>query len=270
MNAIVETVETRMRELGLEFMAAGLESFLESQTREDNTLAQSLADLMEVESIPRKERAARSRVKLSGMPVIKRLEDFELDWLKGGMTRRQLAELSSLAFVTRKENLILMGPSGLGKTHLMLALAHKACMTGHTAWYTSCIDLMEDLTRAREQGRLKRRLTWMRKPHIMLVDEVGYEELTKEQANLFFQVVNARYEHGSMILTTNKSFGRWAEILNDEAIATATLDRLLHHAHVFSLKGDSYRMKDRMKIGVVDPGEPQEKRNSETVENRNS
>ena len=269
MNAIVETVETRMRELGLEFMAAGLESFLESQTHQDNSLAQSLADLMEIESVPRKERAARSRVKLSGMPAIKRIEDFELDWLNGGMTRRQLAELSSLAFVSRKENLILMGPSGLGKTHLMLALAHKACITGHTAWYTSCLDLMENLTRAREQGRLKRRLTWMRKPHIILVDEVGYEELTKEQANLFFQVVNARYEHGSMILTTNKAFGRWAEILNDEAIATATLDRLLHHPHVFSLKGESYRMKDRMKIGVVDPVKPQEKRNSETAEKRN-
>jgi DNA replication protein DnaC len=256
MNALIQTIETRMRELGLEFMAAGLESFLESQTRADNTLAQSLADLMELESIPRKERAARSRVKLSGMPVIKRLEEFDLDWLTGGMTRRQLAELSSLAFVPRKENLILMGPSGLGKTHLMLALAHKACMSGHTVWYTSCIDLMEDLTRAREQGRLKRRLTWMRKPHLMLIDEVGYEALTKEQANLFFQVVNTRYEHGSMILTTNRSFGGWAEILSDEAIATATLDRLLHHAHVFSLKGGSYRMKDRMKIGVVDPGEP--------------
>jgi DNA replication protein DnaC len=268
-NAIVETVETRMRELGLEFMAAGLESFLESQARQDNTLTQSLADLMEIELIPRKERAARSRVKLSGMPAIKRLEDFELDWLKGGMTARQLAELSSLAFVLRKENLILMGPSGLGKTHLMLALAHKACMTGHTVWYTSCIDLMENLSRAREQGRLKRRLTWMRKPHIVLIDEVGYEELTKEQANLFFQVVNARYEHGSIILTTNKAFGSWAEILNDEAIATATLDRLLHHAHVFSLKGDSYRMKDRLKIGVVDPVEPQKKRNSETAEKRN-
>jgi hypothetical protein len=108
-------------------------------------------------------------------------------------------------------------------------------------------------SRWRGTGRLRRRLTWMRKPHIILIDEVGYEELTREQANLFFQVVNARYEHGSIILTTNKPFGRWAEVLNDEAIATATLDRLLHHAHVFSIKGDSYRMKDRMKIGVVDP-----------------
>ena len=253
MNTLVATVEARMQELGLEFMAAGLESFLESQAHGQNTLAQSLADLMDIEYVPRKERAARSRVKLSGMPSIKHLEDFEPDWLKGGLPPRQLAELSSLAFVERKQNVILMGPSGLGKTHLMLALAYKACMSGHTVWHTSCIDLIEDLTRAREQNRLKRRLTWIRKPHIILIDEVGYEELTKEQANLFFQVVNTRYEHGSMIITTNKPFGRWAEILDDEAIATATLDRLLHHAYVFSLKGDSYRMKDRLKIGVVDP-----------------
>jgi len=252
MNVLVETIENRMQDLGLEFMAAGLESYLEAQSHSDNTLAQSIADLLELEYIPRKERAARSRLKLSGMPSLKRLEDFDLSWLKGGLTAGQLAEISSLSFVDRKENLVLMGPSGLGKTHLMLALAHKACMTGYTVWYTSCIDLIDNLTHAREQGRLKRRLTWLRKPHLILIDEVGYESLNREQANLFFQVINTRYEQGSIIITTNKAFGRWAEILNEEAIATATIDRLLHHAHVFSLKGDSYRMKDRMKIGVVD------------------
>jgi len=252
MNVLRQTIESRMQDLGLEFMAAGLESYLEAQSHSENTLVQAIADLMELEYIPRKERAARSRLKLSGMPAVKRLEDFDLSWLKGGMTAGQLAEISSLAFVERKENLVLMGPSGLGKTHLMLALAHKACMSGYTVWYTSCIDLLENLTNAREQGRLKRKLTWLRKPHLILVDEVGYESLNQEQANLFFQLINNRYEQGSIIITTNKAFGRWAEILTDEAIATATLDRLLHHAHIFSLKGDSYRMKDRLKIGVVD------------------
>jgi len=123
---------------------------------------------------------------------------------------------------------------------------------GYTAYYTTCTDLMESLVRAKEQNRLKRRLTWLRKPHVLVVDEVGYEPLTPEQANLFFQVVNARYENGSMILTTNKAFGAWAETMRDEAIASATLDRLLHHAHALVLKGDSYRMKDRIRSGVVD------------------
>jgi len=253
MNPLLETINTRMNDLGLEFMAAGLESYLENQAHRDNTLAQSIADLLEIEYIPRKERAAKSRLKLSGMPCIKSLEDFDLNWLKGGLPKSQLNELSSLSFIDRKENLVLMGPSGLGKTHLMLALGHKACHSGYTVWYTSCIDLIENLTNAREQGRLKRRLMWLKKPHLILIDEVGYESLTQEQANLFFQVINTRYEHGSMILTTNKAFGRWSEILNDEAIAMATMDRLLHHAHVFSLRGDSYRMKDRLKVGIVDP-----------------
>jgi DNA replication protein DnaC len=253
MNTHLITLQTRLEDLGLDFMAAGLESFLERQARTDQSLIQTLQDLVDLELLPRKERAAKSRVKLSGLPSLKRLEDFDQSWLKGGLTQRQFDELSSLAFIDRKENLVFLGPSGLGKTHIMLALAHKACLNGYTAWYTTCTDLMENLSRAREAGRLKRKLIWLRKPHVLVIDEVGYESLNREQANLFFQVVNARYENGPILITTNKSFGQWAEMMADEAIATATLDRLLHHAHILSLKGDSYRMKDRIKIGVVDP-----------------
>lgn len=253
MNTQLLGLHARMDDLGLGFMAAGLESFLEAQARSEQSLVQTLNDLLDLELSPRRERAAKSRLKLSGLPSLKRLEDFDLSWLKGGLTNRQFEELSSLSFVDRKENVVFMGPSGLGKTHLMLALAHKACLTGYTAWYTSCSDLMENLSRAREAGRLKRKLVWLRKPHVLVIDEVGYESLNREQANLFFQVVNARYENGPILITTNKSFGSWSEMMADEAIATATLDRLLHHAHILSLKGDSYRMKDRLKTGVVDP-----------------
>ncbi len=197
MNTQLLGLHARMDDLGLGFMAAGLESFLESQARSEQSLVQTLNDLLDLELSPRRERAAKSR--------------------------------------------------------LMVALAHKACLTGYTAWYTSCSDLMENLSRAREAGRLKRKLVWLRKPHVLVIDEVGYESLNREQANLFFQVVNARYENGPILITTNKSFGSWSEMMADEAIATATLDRLLHHAHILSLKGDSYRMKDRLKTGVVDP-----------------
>jgi DNA replication protein DnaC len=243
---------SRLDSLGLNFIAAGLESFLSETHRQEQTLLDLISDLVELEYIPRKERSTKSRLKLSGMPSTKRLEDFDRTWLKGGITPRQFDELSSVAFLGRKENVILMGPSGLGKTHLMLALGHKACLEGYTAYYTTCIDLIENLIKARENNRLKRKLTWLRKPHLLLIDEVGYETLSPEQANLFFQVVNSRYEHSSMIITTNKPFGKWAEIMSDEAVASATLDRLLHHAHILSLKGDSYRMKDRLKAGVVD------------------
>lgn len=252
MNVQLLTVQNRLEELGFSFMASGLESYLEEAARRDRSLLETVADLVDLEYLPRKERAAKSRVKLSGLPAVKRLEDFDLSWPKGGLSSREFEELSSLSFIDRKENVILLGPSGLGKTHIMLALAHKACLSGYTAYYTTCLDLIETLQRSREQGRLKRRLAWLRKPHVLVIDEVGYESLSREQANLLFQVVNIRYEHNPIIITTNKPFGKWAEILSDEAIATATLDRLLHHAHIISMKGDSYRMKDRLKVGVVD------------------
>jgi DNA replication protein DnaC len=195
---------------------------------------------------------ARTRLKVSGLPGIKQLDDFDLSWLKGGLTEKKFKELSSLAFIQRKENVILMGPSGLGKTHLLIALAWKACMTGYTAYYITCMELIEGLLRARMSNRLKRKLQWYRKPHLLVIDEVGYENLDREQATLFFQAVNTRYEHGSIVITTNKAFAGWGEMMSDDAIATATLDRLLHHAHIISLKGNSYRMKDRLKVGAVE------------------
>lgn len=252
MNVKLASVQSRLDGLGLTFLSAGLDSFLAQPRTEQMTTLDMVSELIDLEVLPRKERSARSRIKLSGMPSIKRLEDFDLGWLKGGLTHRKFGELATLQFVERRENVILLGSSGLGKTHLMLGLAHRACTQGYTAYYTTCTDLMESLVRAKEQGRLKRRLMWLRKANILAIDEVGYEPLTAEQANLFFQVVNTRYEAGSIVMTTNKAFGAWAETMKDEAIASATLDRLLHHAHALVLKGDSYRMKDRIRNGVVD------------------
>jgi DNA replication protein DnaC len=241
----------RMEELGLSFMAAGLESFLSEQSRAECSLSESLGALLEIEYLARKERTARTRLKLSGIPQAKRLDDFDLAWLKGGLTRERFDDLKSLSFIGRKENVLLLGPSGVGKTHLMLALGHAACLSGFTAYHMTCRDAIESLLRAKEQNRLKKRISWLRKPHVLLIDEVGYEPLSPEQAYVLFQLINARYESGSIVLTSNKSFGKWAELMSDEAVATAMLDRLLHHAHVVSLKADSYRMKDRLRVGAV-------------------
>jgi DNA replication protein DnaC len=246
-----EMITSRMEELGLSFMAAGFESFLSSQVNQEAPLIEAIGELIDLELIPRKERMAKTRLKVSGIPHCKTMEGFDLSWPKGGLTQKQFNEMSSLTFIERKENIILLGPSGLGKTHLMTALGQKACLNGYTAYFISCLDLLERLQRSRDQGRLKNKLTWFGKPHVLLIDEVGYENLTSEQASLFFQLINTRYERGSIILTSNKPFGKWGEIMADDAVATATLDRLLHHSHVISLKGDSYRMKDRMKIGAV-------------------
>jgi DNA replication protein DnaC len=194
MNSIKpELVKERMEELGLTFMAAGFDSFLSDQSRREDSLLEVLSDLVDLEYHPRKERMARTRLKVSGIPQHKKLEDFDLNWLKGGLTQKKFNELSSLSFIQRKENIILLGPSGLGKTHLLLALGHKACLNGFSAYYISCVDVLERLLKSREQGKLKRKLQWFAKPHVLLIDEVGYENLSPEQATLFFRLVNTRY-----------------------------------------------------------------------------
>lgn len=247
----INALTDQLDELGLSFMASGLESFLADPRRGEATLVESLRELVHIELSSRRERAARTRLKLSGMPQIKRLEEFDLSWLKGGLPRNRFEELRSLSFVERKENVVFLGPSGVGKTHLMLALGQQACMSGYSAYYLSCRDALERLLRARGQNRLRKALTWFRKPHLLLIDEVGHEPLTPEQAHVFFQLVNTRYESGPIVMTSNRAFGKWAELMSDEAVATAMLDRLLHHAQVFTLKADSYRMKERLRVGAV-------------------
>ena len=180
----LEKVISRMEELGLTLMAANFESYIAEKSREDKPLLDSIGEMLDLEYYPRKERMAKTRLKISGLPEIKRLEDFDLSWLKGGLTQKKFNELATLSFIQRKENVILMGPSGIGKTHLMLAYGYKACMTGYTAYYMSCMDAIEILGKTKMSNRLKRKLQWLKKPHLLIVDEVGYEGLTPEEAKI--------------------------------------------------------------------------------------
>ena len=170
---------------------------------------------------------------------------------------RQISELRTLRFVHEAANVILQGPQGVGKTHLAVALAETAIQAGQAAYFMTAHDLVTDLGRAYREGRLDRRLRVYLAPKVLIIDEMGYLPLDDLGATLFFQLVSARYERGSIILTSNKSYGEWGSIFGDPIIATAILDRLLHHSTTINIRGESYRLKERRKAGLVPPQDQQ-------------
>lgn len=251
-NASLDILKHQIGELGLEFILGGLDTFLHREASAERPFTESLSELLDLEISQRKQRAAKTRLKISNIPAAKSLEDYDTEALEG-ITRKQLNELESLAFIERRENVVLMGPSGLGKSHILCALCRKACLEGYTAYHLTCQELMESLKKAKQLNRLSRKLKALCKPRLLAIDEIGYQNLTVEEAPLLFQLVAERYEKGSIIVTTNKNFGQWGELMGENAIATATLDRLLHHSLIYVLKGESYRLKNRMKLGLVPP-----------------
>jgi DNA replication protein DnaC len=251
-TAALEILKNNLTELNLGFALSHIDTFLHEESRKERPLLETLSDLFGHELSMRRQRAAKTRLKLSRLPSVKYIDDFKVEEVEG-ITRKKLAELSSLAFIERNENVVLMGPSGLGKSHILSAIVYKACSEGYTAYFMTAQEIIEELVKAKRQNRLKRKLKSFCKPHLLAIDEIGYESLSKEESTLFFNLVAARYEKSSIILTTNKTFGQWGELMGDNAIATATLDRLLHYAEVIIMKGESYRIKKRSKLGLVQP-----------------
>lgn len=241
---------TLLEKMKLEHLEAQVEAVCEQAAARDWDFKTFLAQALETEWNGRQRRGAEARLRQARLPWVKTIEQFDFDF-QPSVDRKLVRELAGLSFVERAQNVVLLGPPGVGKTHLAVALGVKAVEAGYSVLFLTLETLMTRLVRARNENRLERILQQLVYPKVLILDEVGYLPLNREEASLFFRLLVRRYERASLILTSNKSFLDWGEIFNDQVLATAILDRLLHHATTVNIKGESYRLKEKRRAGIL-------------------
>jgi DNA replication protein DnaC len=239
-----------LEKLKLDYLETQLDAVCEQAAQRDLDYKDFLAQALETEWQGRFQRGIEARLRLARFPWIKTLEQFEFDF-QPSLDRRQVRELAGLSFVERAHNVVILGPPGVGKTHISISLGVKAVEAGYSVLFLTLEQLMTRLMKALNENRLERSLQQLTYPKVLIIDEIGYLPLSQTEASLFFRLIARRYERASLIVTSNKSFLDWGEVFNDHVLATAVLDRLLHHATTLNIKGESYRLKEKRKAGLL-------------------
>jgi len=252
MALLHEQIIELCQSLNLPVIANEWPAIAEKNVKEEGSYAELIYQLLKTELQGKQTRTRQAYLRLAGFPSTKTLEQFDFNFATN-VPRKTIQNLSSLSFVHRCENLILLGPSGTGKTHLAIGLGHKAVEERMKTRFVTAADLMLQLATAKSQGKLQSYIQRsINNVKLLIIDEIGYLPFGREEANLFFNVIAKKYEKGSLILTSNLPFSQWPKAFaDDQTLTAAMLDRLLHHSHVLQITGESYRLKDKKKSGII-------------------